>query len=150
MIYFNDDFGLFGCFFGQDMSECDLQVLCELYDVFKVVVDCFLKSKYVFDVVVWMCYIVNVFVLYEVYVVDYYYCCGVYVVVINCVQFVIKDYKGVLVIEDVLYIMILLYGKLNQLEFVEDIKCVFVGMFFDSLYVMGYLCFGVKKLWWQF
>lgn len=50
LINFNDNLGWFGCFLNQDLSECDLKVVCVVYDVFKMLIMCFLNSKYMLDV----------------------------------------------------------------------------------------------------
>lgn len=85
LINFNDCISIFDIFIDQDNIECDFKVMCDVFDLFKLLVECFLDSKYILDVIVCMKYLVNVMFQYDVYVVNYYFCCGVYVLVVNCV-----------------------------------------------------------------
>lgn len=92
-------------------------------------------------------FIINMLVVYEIYVVCYYFNCKVYVVVVNRVQLVVVEFQYVFGIEEVFFIMSESYDKFGLIQLCDDVCCVLDKNFLNSEYVSG----GVKckKFWWQ-
>ncbi len=83
LINFNDELGLLGNLFGQDLSERDQRAARDSFNSFKQLIDQFPESRYAADASLRMRYIVNALANYEVHVARYYYRRGAYVAAVN-------------------------------------------------------------------
>jgi outer membrane protein assembly factor BamD len=84
----------------------------------------------------------------EVHVSRYYYRRGAYVAALNRAQSVIKQFPGSPSTEDALYLMVLSYDRLGQVELHDDAERVFKINYPNSPLLTGG---RIKpKSWWKF
>jgi outer membrane protein assembly factor BamD len=148
LINFNDKLGLFDFVSDQDPTERDPKATREAFDSFKLLVNRFPQSKYTPDAILRMKYLVNAMAQYEIHVSRYYYRRGAYVAALNRAQSVIKQFPDTPSGEDALYLMVLSYDRLGQVELHDDTERVFKANYPNSPLLTGG---RVKaKSWWKF
>jgi outer membrane protein assembly factor BamD len=120
LVNYNEDIGVFGFNFGQDLSERDQRASRDAYQAFRLLVDQYPQSKYSPDARKRMNYIVNSLAHYEIHVARYYYRRGAYLAAANRAQQAVTDFQQSAVTEEALAIMAQSYDKLNLLKLRDD------------------------------
>lgn len=132
---FNDDLGLFSGLTRQDLSERDQKAAKDSYESFKELVQRFPNSRYTPDATARMRYIVNSLAKSEVNVARYYFERGAYVAAINRAQIAVKDYDGVPVLEEALFILMRSYEALGMEKMRDDAQRVLLKNYPQSSYL---------------
>lgn len=148
VINFNDDLGLFGSTFGQDLSERDQRASRDAWQAFKQLVDQFPNSRYAPDARQRMAFIVNSLASYEVHVARYYFRRGAYVAAASRAQQALNEFQQSPAAEEALYIMVQSYDKLHLPTLRDDADRVLRANFPNS----GFLRDGFaarEKRWWH-
>jgi outer membrane protein assembly factor BamD len=148
-INFNDNLGLLGSLFGQDLSERDQRAARDSFQAFKQLSDQFPLSRYTPDARQRMSFIINSLAQYEVHVAGYYYRRGAYVAAAARAQQAVTEFQQSPAAEEALYIMVQSYDKLALPLLRDDASRVLRQNFPKS----AYLTAGVvpqAKPWWKF
>ncbi len=124
IIDFNDDLGYLSAITRQDLSERDQKAAKDSYEAFRELISRFPKSKYAEDSAARMRHIVNMLAKSEVNVARYYFSRGAYVAAVNRAQTALKDYDGVPVLEEALYILMQSYDALGMPQLRDDARRV--------------------------
>ncbi|MCG2584566.1 outer membrane protein assembly factor BamD [Massilia sp. TS11] len=132
LINFNDQIGLLGFLYEQDLTERDPKATREAFVAFKQLVDKFPNSPYAADSVARMKYLVNAMASYEVHVAKYYYRRGAFVAALNRAQGAVADYRDAPAIEDALWMMAKCYDKMGMNDLRDDTMRVFQRSFPNS------------------
>ena len=148
LINFNDQIGLLGMIYEQDLTERDPKATREAFAAFKDLAEKFPNSVYAPDSIARMKYLVNAMAQYEVHVSQYYYNRGAYLAALNRAQGAVNDYRDAPAIEDALFMMVRCYDKLGMLDLRDDAQRVFTKNFPNSHY-MNPNAKGDKR-WYQF
>ena len=149
VINFNDNLGLLGNVFGQDLSERDQRAARDAYQAFKQLTDQFPRSRYSSDARQRMAFIVNSLANYEVHVARYYYRRGAYVAAAARAQQAVAEFQQAPAVEEALQIMAQSYDKLELPELREGAERVLRQNFPESSYLGGGLS-ARSKPWWKF
>jgi outer membrane protein assembly factor BamD len=149
VINFNDNLGLLGSMFGQDLSERDQRASRDAWQAFKQLVDQFPLSRYAPDARQRMSFIVNSLASYEVHVARYYYRRGAYVAAAGRAQQAVNEFQQSAAVEEALYIMVQSYAKLDLPQLRDDTERVLRKNFPDSAYLGGGASARAKP-WWKF
>lgn len=131
LVFYSVDRGLLECFIFSDFIEWDMGLVWELFEDFNWLINCFFDSKYVVDVCQCMVYLCNLLVVYELQVVLFYMCRGVFVVVVNCGCYVVENFDISLAVLDVLVLMVQVYIELDMFDFCDSIVKVLKYNFFN-------------------
>jgi outer membrane protein assembly factor BamD len=145
---FNDDLGLFSGLTRQDLSERDQKAAKDSFEAFKELTNRFPNSRYTPDAAARMRYIVNTLAKSEVNVARYYFQRGAYVAAINRAQIAVKDYDGVPVLEEALFILMRSYNALGMEKMRDDAQRVLLKNYPQSTYLSA----GgkeTKTTWWK-
>jgi outer membrane protein assembly factor BamD len=148
IINFNDNLGLLGTAFGQDLSERDQRASRDAWQAFKQLVDQFPQSRYAPDARQRMGFIVNSLASYEVHVARYYYRRGAYVAAASRAQQAVTEFQQSPVIEEALHILAESYDKLELTTLRDDAGRVLRKNFPHSLYLSEGGAPGAKP-WWR-
>lgn len=135
VINFNDDLGLLSGLTRQDLSERDQKAAKDSYESFRELVGRFPKSRYAEDATARMRHIVNMLAKSEVNVARYYYTRGAYVAAINRAQAAIKDYDGVPILEEALYILMQSYDALGMPQLRDDAKRILLKNYPQTVFL---------------
>jgi outer membrane protein assembly factor BamD len=149
VINFNDNLGLLGTVFGQDLSERDQRASRDAWQAFKQLVDQFPQSRYAPDARQRMSYIVNSLASYEVHVARYYYRRGAYVAAASRAQQAVAEFQQSPAVEEALYIMVQSYDKLQLPQLRDDADRVLRANFPKSVFLESGLSVRDKP-WWKF
>lgn len=148
VVNFNDNLGVFGIAFGQDVSERDQAASREAYQSFKQLSDQFPNSRYAPDARARMAHIVNSLASYEVHVARYYLRRGAYLAAAARAQQAVTEYQQTPAIEEALYILVQSYDRLGLTQLRDDAERVMRSNFPDSPFYGGG---GSRdKPWWKF
>jgi outer membrane protein assembly factor BamD len=148
-INFNDNLGLLGSLFGQDLSERDQRAARDSFQAFKQLTDQFPLSRYTPDARQRMSFIVNSLAQYEVHVAGYYYRRGAYVAAAARAQQAVTEFQQSPAIEEALYIMVQSYDKLALPQLRDDADRVLRKNFPKSAYLTASTA-APSKRWWKF
>ena len=149
MVNFNDDLGLLGNLFGQDLSERDQRAARDAFQAFKQLSDQFPASRYTADARQRMSFIVNSLANYEVHVARYYFRRGAYVAAAARAQQAVADFQTSPATEEALYIMVASYDKLELTALRDDADRVLRKNYPSSAYLSQGLAARDKR-WWKF
>ncbi len=149
VINFNDDLGLLGGLFGQDLSERDQRAARDSFASFKLLVDQFPESKYAADAGLRMRYIVNAIANYEVHVARYYYRRGAYVAAANRAQLAVAEFQQSAAAEEALAIMVRSYERLQLTQLRDDAERVLRSNFPASRFLEGTEIGSAARPWWK-
>jgi outer membrane protein assembly factor BamD len=149
VINFNDNLGLLGSLFGQDLSERDQRASRDAWQAFKQLVDQFPLSRYAPDARQRMSFIVNSLASYEVHVARYYYRRGAYVAAAGRAQQAVNEFQQSAAVEEALHIMSQSYDKLDLPQLRDDADRVLRQNFPNSAYLDGGPSVRAKP-WWKF
>jgi outer membrane protein assembly factor BamD len=149
IINFNDNLGLLGTVFGQDLSERDQRASRDAFQAFKQLSDQYPNSRYTPDARQRMAFIVNSLAAYEVHVARYYYRRGAYVAAAARAQQAVTEFQQSPAIEEALHIMTQSYDKLALPELRDDADRVLRKNFPKSLFIAGNTATQEKR-WWKF
>ncbi len=148
VINFNDNLGLLGSMFGQDLSERDQRAARDAYQAFKQLVERFPNSRYAADASQRMNYTVNALASYEVHVARYYFRRGAYLAAANRAQVVVSDFQQAPAVEEALYLLTQCYDKLQLNALRDDAERVLRRSFPTSAYLSEGLS-ARSKPWWK-
>ncbi len=148
-INFNDNLGLLGSLFGQDLSERDQRAARDSFQAFKQLSDQFPQSRYTPDARQRMGFIVNSLAQYEVHVAGYYYRRGAYVAAAARAQQAVTEFQASPAIEEALHIMVQSYDKLALPQLRDDADRVLRKNFPKSAYLSVGTALQTKP-WWKF
>jgi outer membrane protein assembly factor BamD len=148
-INFNDNLGLLGNLFGQDLSERDQRAARDSFQAFKQLSDQFPQSRYTPDARQRMSFIVNSLAQYEVHVAGYYYRRGAYVAAAARAQQAVTEFQSSPAIEEALHIMVQSYDKLALPQLRDDADRVLRKNFPKSAYLTAGTALQAKP-WWKF
>lgn len=148
LINFNDNLGLLGNAFGQNLSERDQRASRDAYQAFKQLVDQFPKSRYSADARQRMNFIVNSLASYEVHVARYYLRRGAYVAAAARAQQAVTEYQQSPAAEEALYILVASYDKLDLPVLRDDAARVLRLNYPNSPY-LGESVVQRDKPWWK-
>jgi outer membrane protein assembly factor BamD len=148
VINFNDNLGLMGSLFGQDLSERDQRASRDAYQAFKQLVDQFPSSRYAGDARQRMTFIINSLAAYEVHVASYYYRRGAYVAAATRAQQAVTEFQQSPAIEEALFIMVQSYAKLQLTALRDDADRVLRKNFPNSAFLRQEIAAGDKP-WWK-
>jgi outer membrane protein assembly factor BamD len=149
VINFNDNLGLLGSVFGQDLSERDQRASRDAYQAFKQLSDQFPRSRYTPDALQRMGFIVNSLAAYEVHVARYYYRRGAYVAAAARAQQAVNEFQRSPAIEEALFIMVQSYEKLELPELRDGADRVLRKNFPSSRFLSDAVAVSTKP-WWKF
>jgi outer membrane protein assembly factor BamD len=152
VINFNDNLGLLGAVFNQELSERDQRASRDAYQAFKQLSDQFPNSRYTPDAKQRMAFIVNSLATYEAHVARYYYRRGAYVAAASRAQAAVTEYQQAPAVEEALFIMMQSYDKLALPVLRDDAERVLRKNFPKSKYLGAYLADGSAardKPWWK-
>jgi outer membrane protein assembly factor BamD len=149
IINFNDNLGLLGNLFGQDLSERDQRAARDSFQAFKQLSDQFPQSRYTPDARQRMSFIVNSLAQYEVHVAGYYYRRGAYVAAAARAQQAVTEFQQSPAIEEALYIMVQSYDKLALPQLRDDAERVLRKNFPKSSFLTAGTALQAKP-WWKF
>lgn len=156
-INFNDNLGLLGSLFGQDLSERDQRAARDSFQAFKQLSDQFPQSRYTPDARQRMGFIVNSLAQYEVHVAGYYYRRGAYVAAAARAQQAVTEFQSSPATEEALHIMVQSYDKLALPQLRDDALRVLRKNFPKSGYLTADLGANLgagtaqqAKPWWKF
>ncbi len=151
VINFNDNLGLLGTAFGQDLSERDQRASRDAWQAFKQLVDQFPSSRYAPDARSRMAFIINSLARYEVHVARYYLRRGAYVAAANRAQQAVSEFQQSPAIEEALWILMQSYDKLQLTGLRDDTERVLRASFPNTAYLGGSgVAGGDDKPWWKF
>lgn len=144
---FNEDLGLFGGLYDQDLSERDPKGARESFETFRELVTRYPESRYAKDASQRMQYLLNSLANYQVHVSRYYYNRGAYVAAIKRAQVAIADYPGTPASEEALFLLVKSYDALGMTGPRDDAERVMRLNFPESAYFSG----GPQneKAWWK-
>jgi outer membrane protein assembly factor BamD len=148
MINFNDNLGLLGVLFGQDLSERDQKAARDAYQSFKQLTEQFPNSRYSTDARQRMTFIVNSLADYEVHVARYYYRRGAYVAAASRAQQAVTEFQSSPASEEALHIMVQSYEKLSLPGLRDAAERVLRQNYPQSAYLSG-AAGGRVKPWWK-
>ena len=148
VINFNDNLGLLGSTFGQDLSERDQRASRDAFQAFKQLVDQFPTSRYVPDARQRMAFIVNSLAAYEVHVARYYFRRGAYIAAANRAQQTVSEFQQSPAVEEALYILTQSYDKLELTSLRDDADRVLRKNFPTSAFLRDGLS-ARDKAWWK-
>ena len=148
IINFNDNLGLLGNLFGQDLSERDQRASRDAFQAFKQLADQFPLSRYTPDARQRMSFIVNSLANYEVHVARYYFRRGAYVAAAARAQAAVAEYQQSTAVEEALFIMVESYDKLELPLLRDDAERVLRKNFPNSAYLNRGLAVRDKP-WWK-
>jgi outer membrane protein assembly factor BamD len=148
LINFNDNLGLLGNAFGQDLSERDQRASRDAYQSFKQLVDQFPQSKYSTDARQRMNFIINSLASYEVHVARYYLRRGAYVAAAARAQQAVTEFQQAPAAEEALYILAASYDKLELPVLRDDATRVLRQNYPNSAYLSENVGQGSKP-WWK-
>jgi outer membrane protein assembly factor BamD len=148
MVNFNDNLGLLGSLFGQDLSERDQKAARDAYQAFKQLSDQFPTSRYSTDARQRMSFIVNSLANYEVHVARYYLRRGAYVAAASRAQQAVSEFQQSPAAEEALYIMVQSYDKLALPALRDDAQRVLRQNFPKSAFLSDGLA-ARDKPWWK-
>ena len=148
IINFNDNLGLLGGLFGQDLSERDQRASRDAFQAFKQLTDQFPLSRYAPDARQRMSFIVNSLANYEVHVARYYFRRGAYVAAAARAQAAVAEYQQSAAVEEALFIMVESYDKLELPQLRDDADRVLRKNFPNSSYLSKGLAVRDKP-WWK-
>jgi outer membrane protein assembly factor BamD len=149
VINFNENLGLMGTMFGQDLSERDQRASRDAYQAFKQLVDRYPNSRYTPDARQRMAFIVNSLAEYEVHVARYYFRRGAYVAAAARAQQAVSEFQQSPAVEEALHILVQSYDKLALPELRDDAARVLRQNFPKSTFIAGNTAAGSKP-WWKF
>jgi outer membrane protein assembly factor BamD len=149
VINFNDNLGLLGAVFSQDLSERDQRAARDAFQAFKQLSDQFPNSRYTPDAKLRMAFIVNSLATYEAHVARYYYRRGAYVAAASRAQAAVTEYQQAPAVEEALFIMMQSYDKLALPVLRDDAERVLRKNFPKSAYLADAAGAGDKP-WWKF
>lgn len=149
VINFNDDLGLLGGLFGQDLSERDQRAARDSFNAFKQLVDQFPESKYTPDAQARMRFIVNSLANYEVHVARYYYRRGAYVAAANRAQQAIAEFQQAPATEEALAILVRSYDKLQLTQLRDASERVLRTNYPTSRFLGGAEPGASARSWWK-
>lgn len=132
---FNDNLGMFGKFFGEDLSERDQQAAQDSFAAFKELIEKFPNSKYSEDARSRMAYLVNVMAGNELHVARFYYRRGAFVAAVNRAQNVVREFQQAPQVEEALYLMASSYQSLGLTQLRDDTLRVLRTNFPSSSYL---------------
>ena len=150
VVNFNDNLGLLGTAFGQDLSERDQRASRDAWQAFKQLTDQFPNSRYAPDARTRMAFIVNSLANYEVHVARYYLRRGAYVAAANRAQQAVTEFQQSPATEEALWIMVQSYDKLQLNTLRDDADRVLRANFPRSSYLGGPGVASSDKPWWKF
>jgi outer membrane protein assembly factor BamD len=148
-INFNDNLGLMGSLFGQDLSERDQRAARDSFQAFKQLSEQFPLSRYTPDARQRMSFIVNSLAAYEVHVAGYYYRRGAYVAAAARAQQAVVEFQQSPAIEEALHIMTQSYDKLALPQLRDDAERVLRQNFPRSRFLAAGMASPAKP-WWRF
>ena len=148
VINFNDNLGLLGSTFGQDLSERDQRASRDAFQSFKQLVDQFPASRYTPDARQRMAFIVNSLAAYEVHVARYYFRRGAYIAAANRAQQTVSEFQQSPAVEEALYILTQSYDKLELTSLRDDADRVLRKNFPTSAFLRDGLS-ARDKAWWK-
>lgn len=146
LINFNDQIGLLGFLYEQDLTERDPKATREAFAAFKMLVEKFPNSPYAPDAIARMKYLVNAMASYEVHVAKYYYRRGAFVAALNRAQGAVAEYRDAPAVEEALWMMAKCYDKMGLNDLRDDTMRVFQRSFPNSTLPFE----KPKKPWYQF
>lgn len=149
IVNFNDEMGLLGGLFGQDLSERDQRAARDSFGAFKQLVDQFPESRYAPDAKLRMQYIVSSLANYEVHVARYYYRRGAYVAAVNRAQQAVAEFQQAPATEEALAIMVRGYERLQLADLRNAAERVLRSNFPNSRYLAGAEIGSDAKAWWR-
>jgi outer membrane protein assembly factor BamD len=149
LINFNDNLGLLGVLFNQDLSERDQKAARDAYQAFKQLSEQFPNSRYTTDARQRMTFIVNSLADYEVHVARYYFRRGAYVAAASRAQQAVTEFQTSPAVEEALHIMMQSYDKLALPELRDAAERVLRKNYPQSSYLSGASA-GRLKPWWKF
>lgn len=149
LINFNDNLGLLGSLFGQDLSERDQRAARDAFAAFRQLVDQFPESKYSEDARLRMQYIVNALADYEVHVARYYFRRGAYVAAVNRAQQAVAEFQQAPATEEALAIIAQSYDRLELPELRDAAARVLRTNYPDSRYLRGATIGVAERPWWR-
>jgi outer membrane protein assembly factor BamD len=148
VINFNDNLGLLGSVFNQELSERDQRAARDAFQAFKQLSDQFPLSRYTPDAKLRMAFIVNSLATYETHVARYYYRRGAYVAAASRAQGAVTEYQAAPAAEEALFIMMQSYDKLELPALRDDAERVLRKNFPKSAYLAEGSGAG-NKPWWK-
>lgn len=148
VINFNDNLGLLGSTFGQDLSERDQRASRDAFQAFKQLADQFPASRYTPDARQRMAFIVNSLAAYEVHVARYYFRRGAYIAAANRAQQTVSEFQQSPAVEEALYILTQSYDKLELTSLRDDADRVLRKNFPTSPFLRDGLS-ARDKAWWK-
>jgi outer membrane protein assembly factor BamD len=148
LVNFNDNLGLLGSLFGQDLSERDQKAARDAYQAFKQLSDQFPNSRYSADARQRMSFIVNSLASYEVHVARYYLRRGAYVAAAGRAQQAVSEFQQSPAAEEALHIMVQSYDKLALPALRDDAERVLRQNFPKSAYLSDGVA-AAEKPWWK-
>jgi outer membrane protein assembly factor BamD len=148
LINFNDNLGLLGSAFGQDLSERDQRASRDAYQAFKQLVEQFPKSRYNADARQRMNFIVNSLASYEVHVARYYLRRGAYVAAAARAQQAVAEFQQSPAAEEALYILVASYDRLDLPVLRDDATRVLRQNYPNSPYLAESTGQGGRP-WWK-
>lgn len=149
VVNFNDNLGLLGTVFGQDLSERDQRASRDAFQAFRQLVDQFPQSRYAPDARQRMAFIVNSLASYEVHVARYYYRRGAYVAAAARAQQALTEFQQSPAAEEALFIMAQSYDKLDLPALRDDADRVLRNNYPKSEFVSRGLSVRDRP-WWRF
>jgi outer membrane protein assembly factor BamD len=148
LVNFNDNLGLLGSLFGQDLSERDQKAARDAYQAFKQLSDQFPTSRYSSDARQRMSFIVNSLASYEVHVARYYLRRGAYVAAASRAQQAVSEFQQSPAAEEALHIMVQSYDKLALPALRDDAQRVLRQNFPKSAFLSDGAG-AAEKPWWK-
>jgi len=149
LINFNDNLGLLGNLFGQDLSERDQRAARDAFAAFRQLVDQFPDSRYSEDARQRMQYIVNALANYEVHVARYYFRRGAYVAAVNRAQQAVAEFQQAPATEEALAIIVQSYDRLELPELRDAAARVLSTNFPQSRFLRGGTIGVAERPWWK-
>ena len=150
MINYNDDLGLLGRLFGQELSERDQRAARDAYQAFKQLVEQFPNSRYAADARGRMNRIVDRLAAYDVHVARYYFRRGAYVAAASRAQQAVTEFQGTPSVPEALAIMVQSYAKLDLPTLRDDAERVLRLNYPDSPYLKQDLNLAADaRPWWK-
>jgi outer membrane protein assembly factor BamD len=121
---FNNDIGLFGLTFGQDVTERDPKAARESFDAFKDLVTRFPDSRYAPDSRLRMQYLLDALAKYEIHVAKYYLRRGANIAAVNRAKEVLTEFPNTPSVHDALLVLVQGYDALGMQQLRNDAKRV--------------------------
>jgi len=124
LINFNENKCLLSTYGGQDLSERDQQASRDAFDIFRLVVERFPKSRYADDSASRLAWLINQMAAGDIHIARHYFRRGAYLAAVNRAQGVVRQYPQAQAVEDALAMMVISYDRLGLSDLRDDSRRV--------------------------